>query len=274
MYSVGLGCVRPSDGIVGFWHVAFVAQGNTNGIPDGTTIDSAYVQWHSDGTEIMNSSRDPRTGNFCLGVWKRTGAFTYTLKHLALSWDGSGTPVGPPRSLRMSNWRTTATASQGPLRLPNMPWTEPPSFLPRRSSASLLGRASRQTESRGCHERVCHVGRLGAPTQPPSGGSRTPAPGNSGRGRSRLVAGAVQFSQQAFQRGEPARPQQLRPISFELAHGVADGQSYRLAPSRQDDALRPCVVGIGLALEIATLLQLVQQVVHCLLADARVRGDV
>jgi hypothetical protein len=84
-----------SDTIVGFWHVEFVAKGNTNGIPDGTPIDSAYVQWHSDGTEIMNSSRDPRTSSFCLGVWKRTGVFTYTLKHVALSWDGSGNPVGP-----------------------------------------------------------------------------------------------------------------------------------------------------------------------------------
>ena len=81
--------------IVGFWHVEFVAQGNTNGIPDGALIDSAYVQWHSDGTEIMNSSRDPRTGSFCLGVWKRTGAFTYALKHFALSWNGDGTPQGP-----------------------------------------------------------------------------------------------------------------------------------------------------------------------------------
>jgi hypothetical protein len=81
--------------MVGFWHVDFVAQGNTNGIPDGTPIDSAYVQWHSDGTEIMNSSRDPRTSSFCLGVWKRTGTFTYVLKHFALSWNNDGTPQGP-----------------------------------------------------------------------------------------------------------------------------------------------------------------------------------
>jgi hypothetical protein len=85
----------PDVSMVGFWHVDFVAEGNTNGIPDGTPIDSAYVQWHSDGTEIMNSSRDPRTSSFCLGAWKRTGLFTYTLKHLALSWDGAGNPVGP-----------------------------------------------------------------------------------------------------------------------------------------------------------------------------------
>ncbi|HEY7291717.1 MAG TPA: hypothetical protein VH583_17905 [Vicinamibacterales bacterium] len=81
--------------IVGFWHVDFVAEGNTNGITDGTPIDSAYVQWHVDGTEIMNSSRDPRTSSFCLGVWKRSGLFTYTLKHVAMSWDGAGKPVGP-----------------------------------------------------------------------------------------------------------------------------------------------------------------------------------
>jgi len=81
--------------IVGFWQVAFVAQGNTNGIPDGAPIDSAYVQWHSDGTEIMNSSRDPRTQSFCLGVWKKTGPFSYTLKHLAMSWTTDGTFIGP-----------------------------------------------------------------------------------------------------------------------------------------------------------------------------------
>ena len=85
----------PEISIVGLWHVDFVAEGNANGIPDGTPIDSAYVQWHSDGTEIMNSSRDPRTSSFCLGVWKKAGAFTYTLKHLALSWNDDGTPLGP-----------------------------------------------------------------------------------------------------------------------------------------------------------------------------------
>ena len=75
--------------MVGFWRVEFTADGDT------APFDTAYAQWHSDGTEIMNSSRDPRTQSFCLGVWKRTGAFSYTLKHLAMSWDGAGHPVGP-----------------------------------------------------------------------------------------------------------------------------------------------------------------------------------
>jgi hypothetical protein len=56
--------------IVGFWKVTFTSEGTT-GIPDGTIIDQAYAQWHSDGTEIMNSSRPPVTQSFCLGYGRR-----------------------------------------------------------------------------------------------------------------------------------------------------------------------------------------------------------
>jgi hypothetical protein len=79
----------PDAPIVGFWQVALTADGA------GKPFDSALVQFHSDGNEIMNSSKDPRTQSFCLGVWQKTGAFTYVLKHLAMSWDGAGTPIGP-----------------------------------------------------------------------------------------------------------------------------------------------------------------------------------
>jgi len=82
------------DGIVGLWHVTFVSKGSQY-IPDDTPIDSAYVQWHSDGTEIMNSSRPPATGSFCMGVWEKTGRSTYRLNHVALSWNPDGTPQGP-----------------------------------------------------------------------------------------------------------------------------------------------------------------------------------
>jgi hypothetical protein len=83
--------------IVGFWHVSFFAKGNApGGPPDETPIDDAYVQWHSDGTEIMNSSRPPIIGSFCLGVWKATGPRTYKLTHLAKSWGVDGfTFIGP-----------------------------------------------------------------------------------------------------------------------------------------------------------------------------------
>ncbi len=91
--------------IVGFWKVTFTSEG-TPGIPDGTVIDQAYSQWHSDGTEIMNSSRPPVTQSFCLGVWKKVGGLCYKLNHFAISyacsesatalpWDPNNNLVGP-----------------------------------------------------------------------------------------------------------------------------------------------------------------------------------
>ena len=69
--------------IVGMWSFTFVA--------GGQTIDFGYVQWHSDGTELMNSGgRPPATENFCMGVWKQTGPSRYHLNHFALSYDNSG----------------------------------------------------------------------------------------------------------------------------------------------------------------------------------------
>jgi len=81
--------------IVGMWEVELVATSIPNTPPEGIVIDHGYAQWHSDGTEIMNSSRDPRTQSFCLGVWKKTGPFSYTLKHRAMTWTSDGTPIGP-----------------------------------------------------------------------------------------------------------------------------------------------------------------------------------
>jgi len=73
--------------IVGLWSVNLTSKGNP-GIPDGALLDWGYAQWHSDGTEIMNSgSRSPATQNFCLGVWTKTGGSTYKLNHVALSYD-------------------------------------------------------------------------------------------------------------------------------------------------------------------------------------------
>jgi hypothetical protein len=82
------------DPIVGFWKVTFTSEGTT-GIPDGTVVDSAFAQWHSDRTEIMNSSRPPVTQSFCLGVWKKVGGRHYRLNHFAKSFDPNNNPVGP-----------------------------------------------------------------------------------------------------------------------------------------------------------------------------------
>jgi len=96
----------PADPIVGLWHVTFTAQGNEAGPPDGTPIDNALVTWHSDGTELMNSARPPQDGNFCMGVWKKTGTNKYKLSHIpwlgndtANAPSGIGNPTGPARFL-------------------------------------------------------------------------------------------------------------------------------------------------------------------------------
>jgi hypothetical protein len=93
-----------ADPIVGMWHVTFTAQGNEVGPPDGAPIDNALVNWHSDGTELMNSARPPQDGDFCMGVWKKTGVNKYKLNHFAwLATDtanapsGIGNPAGPTR---------------------------------------------------------------------------------------------------------------------------------------------------------------------------------
>jgi hypothetical protein len=72
-----------ASSIVGMWDFKFIA--------GGATVDFGYVQWHSDGTELMNSGgRAPATENFCMGVWKQTGPSRYHLNHYALSYDASG----------------------------------------------------------------------------------------------------------------------------------------------------------------------------------------
>jgi hypothetical protein len=85
------------DPIVGFWRVNLISEGNfeSAGIPDGTVLDAGFSQWHSDGTEILNSSRPPDTGSFCLGVWENEGPSKYKLNHFPLAWNADQTILGP-----------------------------------------------------------------------------------------------------------------------------------------------------------------------------------
>jgi hypothetical protein len=72
--------------IIGMWHVVFT-------FSDGSQFDNAVVQWHPDGTEIMNSARPAQYGNFCMGVWTQTGGHQYFLNHIP--WQGDD-PTGLP----------------------------------------------------------------------------------------------------------------------------------------------------------------------------------
>jgi hypothetical protein len=87
---------RDGSAIVGMWHVIFTAH-TMNGvaIPSDAypVIDNAMVVWHSDKTEIMESARPPQDGNFCLGVWEKTGARSYYVNHIP--WLGNDTANAP-----------------------------------------------------------------------------------------------------------------------------------------------------------------------------------
>ncbi|HEV2198851.1 MAG TPA: hypothetical protein VGR73_03450 [Bryobacteraceae bacterium] len=79
----------PGADVVGLWHVVFTQNADFG----GGLFDDSYAEWHSDGTEIMNSGvHSPATGNFCMGAWTKTGPSTYALKHVAL--DYSLQPLG------------------------------------------------------------------------------------------------------------------------------------------------------------------------------------
>ena len=71
--------------IVGLWNVTFVS--------GGQVVDQGFDQWSSDGTEILNDTPPPATGNVCLGVWTRTGP-VYKLKHPSWTFDNAGNLTG------------------------------------------------------------------------------------------------------------------------------------------------------------------------------------
>jgi hypothetical protein len=91
--SLSNNAMLPTASPIGMWNIQFISLGNGSHnptIPDGALIDFGYVQLHSDGTEIMNSgAHAPATQNFCMGVWVRTGMFTYEVNHFALSYDST-----------------------------------------------------------------------------------------------------------------------------------------------------------------------------------------
>ena len=79
-----------SPSIVGLWSVTFSS--------DGAVFDQGFDQWHSDGTEILNDNVAPApansTGNLCVGVYQKTGAASYKLKHPFWIMDANGLLAG------------------------------------------------------------------------------------------------------------------------------------------------------------------------------------
>jgi hypothetical protein len=85
--------------IVGLWAFKYISKGNmkTLGIPDGAILDGGNTLWYADGNEnTVSGVRAPATGDVCLGIWQRTGEWTYVLNHIGLSWNtATNVPGGP-----------------------------------------------------------------------------------------------------------------------------------------------------------------------------------
>lgn len=77
--------IRLDPTIVGLWDVKFIFEGQV--------VDEGFDQYHSDGTEILNDTPPPATGNVCLGVYVKTGARTLKLKHPSWIFDPTNTIV-------------------------------------------------------------------------------------------------------------------------------------------------------------------------------------
>ena len=71
--------------IVGLWDVKFIS--------DGVVVDEGFDQFHSDGTEILNDTPPPATGNVCLGVYKLPATSSIKLKHPSWIYDPTNTFV-------------------------------------------------------------------------------------------------------------------------------------------------------------------------------------
>jgi hypothetical protein len=60
--------------------------------------DQGLDQWHADGTEILIDNLLPQpasgTGSACLGVYRKIGPRTYSLKHAFWIFDSTGNLVG------------------------------------------------------------------------------------------------------------------------------------------------------------------------------------
>ena len=96
--------VNPLAPIVGMWHVKLTATSVSGApVPVGAEVDAGFQQWHSDGTEMLNSGRPAANSNFCMGVWAQVGLNTFRLNHFAISYTQGPAPdpqSGPTNTLQ------------------------------------------------------------------------------------------------------------------------------------------------------------------------------
>ncbi len=68
--------------ISGYWYSQIII--------DDQFAGDGFEVWHADGTQVLNDTSAPSSGNVCFGVWTKTGPYTYTLKHPSWIFDDAG----------------------------------------------------------------------------------------------------------------------------------------------------------------------------------------
>jgi len=74
--------VTGAGSITGLWTITF-----TSG---GQVVDQGFDVWHSDGTELLNDTPPPASGNICVGVWSHITGRSYSLYHPSWTFDNNG----------------------------------------------------------------------------------------------------------------------------------------------------------------------------------------
>lgn len=92
--------------IVGVWNVNFVS--------GGVSVDQGFDLWSSDGTEVLNDTPPPATGNVCVGVWIKTAETTFKLKHVSWTFDAGGNLNGTAIIRETVTLGSGADSYQGP----------------------------------------------------------------------------------------------------------------------------------------------------------------
>ena len=63
-------------------------------LPHRQLVDQGFDQWQLGGTEVLNDTPPPATGNVCLGVWTQLSPHVFKLKHPSWTFDNSGNLTG------------------------------------------------------------------------------------------------------------------------------------------------------------------------------------
>src|SRR5689334_13748313 len=122
------------------------------------------------------------------------------------------------------------------------------------STASSPSRASAQTSNPDRSRRSLRSSRMIVSSSATS--TRIGSVWHGAAAPGRALSGVVQLLQKVSELGEAIGSEPSGPGVLDLGDGIADHGNCAPPPSRDDDALPPLILGVGLTLEVAEALEL------------------